>query len=173
MITDSTRREQLVSSLADREYREAFVADQIRLGVPLQIKALREDREWSQDYLGKQMQPPMVQESVWRIENPHRANVTIATLLRVAAAFDVALIVRFAPFSELLDSTPWLSGREGVVPSYAEDNGLHSTIQIVDTVAGEDVQVQTSDRVERTQAKAVILDGSNRFHWKPALADVA
>ena len=34
---DSTRREQIVSSLKDKDYRDAFVASQIQIGVPVQI----------------------------------------------------------------------------------------------------------------------------------------
>lgn len=123
---DSTRREQLVSSLQDKEYRDAFVADQIQIGVPLQIKAMRDNRDWSQEVLGEHMNPPMVQESVWRLENPNRSNLTIGTLLRVASALDVALIVRFVPFSELIDSTPWLAGGDRSVPEYSKDSGLKS-----------------------------------------------
>ena len=123
---DLTRREQVVSSLADKTYRDAFVADQIRLGVPLQIKQMRDERGLSQEELGQQMQPPMVQESVWRLENPNKANLTIGTLLRVASAMDVGLTVRFVPFSELIDTTPWIAGRERGVSSFAKDEGLRS-----------------------------------------------
>lgn len=141
MTTASTRREQLASSLRDKGYRDAFVADQIQIGVPLQIKKLRDDRELTQEALGTMMTPPMKQESVWRLENPNKANLTIGTLLRVASAFDVALIVRFAPFSELIDSTPWLAGRSTDVPAYADDMALHGStikgrVERYDFVAG-------------------------------------
>lgn len=144
MFTDLTRRDELVSSLQDKDYRDAFVADQIRIGVPLQIRDMRDDRQWSQEVLGQHMRPLMVQESVWRLENPNKANLTIGTLLRVASAFDVALIVRFVPFSELIDSTPWLSGRSRTVPEYSKDTGLRvPTVQATDglnvTISGSTV----------------------------------
>lgn len=126
VFMDLTRREQIVSSLADKTYRDAFVADQIRIGVPLQIRQMRDERGLSQEELGQQMQPPMVQESVWRLENPNKANLTIGTLLRVASSLDVGLMVRFLPFSELLDSTPWISGQERAVPPFLKDQGLRS-----------------------------------------------
>ena len=135
MSTDLTRREQIVSSLTDKQYRDAFVADQIRIGVPLQIKDMRTDREWSQEVLGQHMEPSMAQESVWRLENPNKANLTIGTLLRVASALDVALIVRFVPFSELIDSTPWLSGRNGAVAEYSKDAALCVAPTIAQTTA--------------------------------------
>src|SRR5437867_1697640 len=119
--TTLSRREQIVSSLGDKAYRDAFVADQIRIGVPFQIKQMREALGLSQEQLGQQMTPPMVQESVWRLENPNKANLTIGTLLRVASACDVGLMVRFVPYSELIDSTPWISGRDRTVPSFSKD----------------------------------------------------
>lgn len=47
------------------------------------------------------------QNAVYRAENPNYGKQTITTLKKIAAAFDVALVVRFAPFSELLD---WVNG---------------------------------------------------------------
>jgi transcriptional regulator with XRE-family HTH domain len=88
---------------------------------------MRNDRGWTQEDLGKQIKPPMAQESLWRLENPNKSNVTIGTLLRVASALDVALMVRFVPFSTLIDSTPWLSGGSRAVPEYSKDHRLEST----------------------------------------------
>ena len=38
-----------------------------------------------------------------RYENPDYGKYSISTLLELAAAFDVALAVRFVPFSELVE----------------------------------------------------------------------
>lgn len=124
MTITLTRREQIVASLNDKIYRDAFVADQIRIGVPLQIRAMRDERDLSQEVLGTMMSPPMKQESVWRLEKPEKSNLTIGTLLRVASALDVALVVRFVPFSELIDTTPWVSPRSTSVPEYSKDARL-------------------------------------------------
>jgi transcriptional regulator with XRE-family HTH domain len=49
----------------------------------------------------------MNQNSVSRLENPEYGKPTLTTLKRLAAAFDVALVVRFVPFSKLVN---WVSG---------------------------------------------------------------
>jgi hypothetical protein len=48
----------------------------------------------------------MTQNAVSRLESPNYGKPTITTLKRLAAALDVGLIVRFVPFSELID---WVS----------------------------------------------------------------
>ena len=51
----------------------------------------------------------MNQNAISRLENPSYGKATLTTLKRLAAAFDVALIVRFVPFGQLVDwasSTP-------------------------------------------------------------------
>jgi transcriptional regulator with XRE-family HTH domain len=88
------------------------------------MRALREQHKWSQGELGKKMDPPMLQEAVWRIENPNRANLTISTLLRVAAAFDVALEVKFVPFSAIADSAASMSAENQLILSFEDDIGL-------------------------------------------------
>lgn len=117
---DSTRRRQIVASLQDREYRKAFVADQIQVGVPMQTRALREQRGWSQTALGEHVTPQMLQEGIARVENPNKANLTIGTLLRIADAFDVALIVKFVPFSSLVDSVASMEAGSLNVVSFCE-----------------------------------------------------
>jgi hypothetical protein len=49
----------------------------------------------------------MNQNAISRLERPDYGKATLTTLRRLAAAMDVALIVRFVPFSELVD---WISG---------------------------------------------------------------
>ena len=52
---------------------------------------------------------------IYRLENPSYGKPTISTLKRIAAAFDVALTVRFVPYGQLID---WATGTPFV------DNGL-------------------------------------------------
>ena len=64
------------------------------------------DREgWSQEALAEKV--GMNQNAISRLENPDYGKPTLTTLKRLAAAFDVALAVRFVPFGELVD---WVSG---------------------------------------------------------------
>lgn len=100
----SIRKEQLIALLRDKEFREHFTADQAYELLALQVRQLREKRQWTQAELG--VKAGMQQVQVSRAENPDYTGSKISTLSRLARALDVALIVRFAPFSELID---WLS----------------------------------------------------------------
>ena len=50
----------------------------------------------------------MTQPRISELETPGERKLTIETLLRLASAFDVALQVRFVPYSELVDWTEHL-----------------------------------------------------------------
>lgn len=116
------RKAEFKKLLRDKEYRDAFVSAAINVGIPSQIRALREqkDRDWSQGELGDKAN--MAQESISRIEDPSRGSVNnIKTLLRLASAFDVGLLVKFVPFSELIERKLTLSIESLEVQSFDKD----------------------------------------------------
>lgn len=101
----------LLAKLKSKKYRDLFVAGQIKTGIPFQLRAMRDRRGWTQEEVGKRAGLP--QSAVARLENPDTAHApNIKTLLKLASAFDVALIVRYACFSELVD---WTESRPRVV----------------------------------------------------------
>jgi transcriptional regulator with XRE-family HTH domain len=106
--------------LSSKEFRDAFVAEYLRTGVAYQIRALREKRGWSQAELGRRTGKP--QSAISRLEDPDYGRLSLKTLLQLAAAFDVALLVQFAAFSELLNRFSDLSPEALEVPDFAQDN---------------------------------------------------
>ncbi len=100
--TASIRRQQLFDALREPEYRRAF-ADDIGTGIAFQIRALREDRGWTQQELAERMGKQ--QEAISQWENPDYGRFTLQTVKKLAAAFDVAPVVRFGSFRELVDWT--------------------------------------------------------------------
>lgn len=92
-------RTNLTEKLTEKEYRAAFVETEIRRGLPFQIRAIREARGWNQQTLGEAA--GIEQGNISRIENTRDTFLSFPTLLKIAEAYDVALVVKFAPFSEL------------------------------------------------------------------------
>ncbi|MGB9430391.1 MAG: helix-turn-helix transcriptional regulator, partial [Gammaproteobacteria bacterium] len=71
--------------------------------IAYQVRALRKQKErnWDQKTLAEKA--GMLQPRISAIENPSNSKLNLDTLLRIANAFDVALVVKFAPFNELIN----------------------------------------------------------------------
>ncbi len=112
----NTRLDMITASLQDKTYRDLFVTEQIDTGLSFQIRAMRQARGWTQEELAARI--GMKQEGVSRLESLDYGRFTLTTLKRLASVFDVALVVRFVPFSDLAESTANVSPQDLVVPSY-------------------------------------------------------
>jgi transcriptional regulator with XRE-family HTH domain len=86
--------------LTNKRFRDAYVAEHVSNGVAFQIRSMRDQRDWTQRYLGTLAGKP--QNVISRLEDPDYGTVNLQTLLEIASAFDVALVVKFVPFSRLL-----------------------------------------------------------------------
>jgi len=112
------KRQQVWKSLEDEEYRREYSAD-VGTGLAFQIKLLREKNGWTQEHLaertGKQ------QETISQWENPNYGSYTLNSLKSLAAAFDIALLVKFVPFSELVEWSTGLTPQRLAPPSFTEE----------------------------------------------------
>ncbi len=88
---------------------------------------MRDQTDWTQEQLAEKVGTN--QNAISRLENPNYGKATITTLKRIASVFDVALVVRFVPFSQLVDwvsGTPFLdrglSSESLTVPSFEKEN---------------------------------------------------
>jgi transcriptional regulator with XRE-family HTH domain len=98
MISDKER--QIKDSLNNKEYRDSIAIEHVNTTLAIQIRKMRESRKWNQNdlasHLGKH------QETISQWENPDYGRYSISTLKKLAAIFDVALLVKFVPFGELV-----------------------------------------------------------------------
>jgi len=121
-----------VEKLRDPEYRKAFVSSQINVGIPFQLRALMKARGWTQADLA--VRSDMLQPRISGLLTPGRTRPNIDTLRRLAEAFDCGLVVRFAPFSELLKWSDGFDPEAFAVPEFQNDDGFVERKQ--PTVAG-------------------------------------
>lgn len=119
MTISDNRKKRLFEELKDKEERDAYVSSNVDVGVAFQIRALREQRGWSQTKLAEETK--MQQERISTLENPSHSP-TLATLKKLASGFNVGLIVRFAPISELVKHELSLHSKSLDVLSFDEED---------------------------------------------------
>src|SRR4051794_60727 len=96
-------KQSLHQRLSDRKFREAFVSSRIGQTLATQIRVMRQRSNLTQSELAQRLGTS--QNAIYRLENPLYGKHSVSTLKKVADFFDVGLIVRFAPFSEIADWT--------------------------------------------------------------------
>lgn len=118
----TSKRLRLIDRLRDAFYRRAFLAEHLQKSLPFQIRAMREQRGWTQEHLA--LRCGKRQEWISKLENPNYGRFSLQTLLDVAAGFDVAFTARFVSYSELLD---WYTTRnQAPIPSFDDDRDIAS-----------------------------------------------
>lgn len=106
--------------LRDKAYRDGYTESQLSIEVPFQIRAIRKARGWTQAQLAERSGIP--QARISHIEQAGRDPLSLRTLYRLAAAFDVGLQVQFVSFSELVRREAAFDPETFRVPSFAEDH---------------------------------------------------
>lgn len=119
MTLYNKRKKKLIEELKDKKYRDAFVDESINVGIPFQIKALREQRDLTQKEFEKRY--GIKQAAISRLENPNYSRFTLSTLKKIASMLDVGLVVRFVPISNLVEWELNLSSESLKTLSFNED----------------------------------------------------
>jgi transcriptional regulator with XRE-family HTH domain len=79
-------------------HRAKLLSSNLNRELAYQLRRLRDKKGWSQPELAKRMRTS--QNAISRLENPAYGKASLSTLKKLAAIFDVALEVRFVPFSK-------------------------------------------------------------------------
>jgi transcriptional regulator with XRE-family HTH domain len=119
---NTTRHEQMWNSLRDPEFRKQLIDEHINVGIAFQIRGLRNRRKLRQKDLAEQLGVKQPLVSAW--ENPNYGNYSLNTLKDMAKAFDVGLLVRFVPFSTLVNWTLNVTPNVIAPPSFGEEKRL-------------------------------------------------
>src|SRR5690348_10904322 len=101
-LTTKDELENLLSELNDVNYRRAYVEAHAKDTIAFQLRRMRLANEWEQKDVAAELGNSKLQPMISRYENPDYGRYSVTTLLDLATAFDVALVVRFVKFSELL-----------------------------------------------------------------------
>lgn len=143
----NSRRTRLIEKLKNKEYRDSYISSNVDVNVAFQIRALRKQKNYTQKELAKKAN--MKQERISALENPSKAP-NISTLKKLANAFDVGLIVKFLPISELLEWQLNLSPESLEVSSFNEDPYFSQRPEKVLNLWG-DIQRSEGEQDEFTQ----------------------
>ena len=99
-------KEALIARLRrSKKSRDRLVSSNLAKTIAYQIRATRKERDWTKAKLADEA--GMTPNNFSRLEDPDYGKHTITSLQRLASALDVALVVRFVPFSQYVK---WLSG---------------------------------------------------------------
>jgi transcriptional regulator with XRE-family HTH domain len=151
----------LWKKLRVKKYREEFVAAQVKRGIPFQVQTLMKQKGYSQEKLAEAS--GLTQGVISRAANPDYGNLTLNTIIKIAAGFDVAFIGKFVPFSELGN---WFTGlSEESVKSFKEEDaemsnalGLGSAVIEFETEQQSPARDQGMGRIVPDPERAMAAD---------------
>jgi transcriptional regulator with XRE-family HTH domain len=118
-VSDETKEALRKELIEDPEARHHYAEMLLDSTVALQIKALRQQREWTQAGLANSC--GMKQSRISSMERVDYSSWSVSTLKRLARAFDVRLRVTFESFGSLLDDYGQLGRKALVRPSFKDD----------------------------------------------------
>jgi transcriptional regulator with XRE-family HTH domain len=146
--------------MASKAYRDAYVEQSINNRLAAQIYSLRAHRDWTQADLSDRS--GMAQPRISTLETSC-SGVSLNTLKRLASAFDVALVVKFVPFSELTREVA--QGRiDRNIPNFEVDApafGAVKVYQITASSTGSIAQFISAEKKERSRETKYVNITSN------------
>jgi transcriptional regulator with XRE-family HTH domain len=151
----------LLAKLQKPAYRHAYVAEHVRRGIAYQIRALRDQRGWSQGKFSSLLGKP--QSVVSRLEDPGYGKLTLQTLLEVANVYDVALEVRFVPYSSFLQRTRDVSAASMYVAEFKDDAVMNSML----CTGGSAININVTGQSDRLDSGtfAVYMGGTDQISF--------
>jgi putative transcriptional regulator len=138
----------------DPEFRHAYADRFLQIRIASQLKALREQRDWTQKELAEKA--GMKQSRISAMENVNFDSWNIRTLRRLARAFDVTLNVEFKEFGKRLVQDMETLGRENLeaVP-FDEDPIFRRSAEVAE------LRVEPQGEPEHSDSQLAALLDSN------------
>lgn len=146
IINSKIKKSKLFVKLTDKKYRHLFVTGQINKLIPYQMRGLRANRDLTQAALAELAET--TQTVISRIENNGATNLSVKTLLKLAEAFDVALVVRFEPIDRFITWVDEFS---------PDDISFESSESILSEATKEQASVKEISESARTAIPSLML----------------
>jgi transcriptional regulator with XRE-family HTH domain len=108
----------LMNKLKNVRYRRAFADANVGARIASQLQSLRKSRGLNQEKLAEEL--GMAQARISLMERPDYQAYSVRTLKRIAAYFDVALLVEFVSFTKLVDRIMEQSAEDQSPPSFEQ-----------------------------------------------------
>ena len=146
--------EKRLKKLSNPDYRQEYLKATLTAWVVNQLKTLRRQRKWTQQDVAERADTP--QSGIARAESEDYGSWSTNTLLALAKAFDVALEIRFVPWTQYMRDMADTSPERMEVPSFSE-----AAFEVQPTVFQKAPanKVDTSNRVIRlSQPQQVQVD---------------
>jgi transcriptional regulator with XRE-family HTH domain len=122
IVASGLRRDALVQKLQNKEYRDAYVRSTLTHGLAHQVRINREYRNLSQAALAQKCGKKTTQVAISRLEDPAYGKFTLNSILNIASALDVAVIVKLVPYSKFVLETGDKTVTGLFAKSFAEEN---------------------------------------------------
>ena len=113
------KREQIWESLNNKEYRDAVSQESALVGIPFQVHRMMDHRGWTDKQLAEMI--GVTPETIGEYRDPNNEHLNLKALWKLASVFDVALQVRFVPFSQLVDQEVDMTPEYLLPPSFEEE----------------------------------------------------
>lgn len=126
-IIPLTAAERIWRLFTDKDYRRGFYRSQVGGTLAAQIFRLRKRAGLSQTQFAAQIGSSQSQVSAWESSCD---SASLASLFKIADAFDVGLVVKFAPFSEIAREAVTHELINLVVPSFDLDCPQAATYKV-------------------------------------------
>jgi transcriptional regulator with XRE-family HTH domain len=130
-----SRKEELIESFRDKEYRESYAEDYLNTTLATQLRVIREERGLTQAQLADQVGTK--QTAISRIENVNNAARNIGTLEAIAFKLGCRLKVTFETFGSLIEESLHFSRESLQRPSFEEDPVILGTAPALFLPAGQ------------------------------------
>lgn len=152
----------LIEAFQDKDFRESFAEDFLNTHIASQIRAIREERNLTQEDLAELVGTK--QAGISRIENVNYSAWNIKTLKKIAFALDSRLHVSIETFGSLLEEGSSFSRNALKRPSFGEDPvfAVNSTKDDVDElIAPQAAQVKRRAMIFSFPAPEKAKSGAN------------